>query len=242
MAASIRNVKWIAVIILSVLVLLTGCGGGTGGNQTSDEQPSGDSATLSLELEFPSTQDDKSSSGHFEPDVCDDYLIDTVEFQIYEGADLNPVITGSFSCREHIGTISSLPTDTELRVSVTGHVGDQPDWFSQINQIVLTAGGIHVQQCGRQQHYPVKIPADTVILVYGFGRQNRQRQRYGNQRSGGYRLRWPVHGPVHGRRHRHINGLGGCQFGIYRMGWRRLQRYRSMPIGRGCTGGCDSRF
>ncbi len=144
MTLSHSGAKGLALVFWMVLVaILTACGGGSGSSSTNEPSTAG-SAALSLDLQFLSEKNSDQRinvlSNAFAPDVCQDYLIDTVEFKVYKNSGTELVKIGNFSCISHGGTIPDLPCNTDLSVSITGYVAEQPDWFSQVDNIILGDG------------------------------------------------------------------------------------------------------
>jgi hypothetical protein len=139
MAFSRCRTDWIYFFLIVMFFFsAAGCGGGESADwvQTADN-----GGALSVELDLSTKSDrlpeDDNRASAFEPDICRDHRIDTIQFDVLRNSDNATVGSMDFSCSAHHGTIANLPCETELNVHVTGMVADRPDWFFRAGGIVL---------------------------------------------------------------------------------------------------------
>jgi hypothetical protein len=127
--------------ITLTIVLLLGCGSGSNSveNKATDRP-----ASISLQFNFirSSNQALKIAVNHAvgEPDICNDYMIDQVEVQVYRMQDDSTVTSAQADCARHNLTISNVPAAQPLYLVCKGYVDDNPVWQGRMDDVVAVAG------------------------------------------------------------------------------------------------------
>lgn len=127
-------------LTLFVLIFLCSCGSG---DNSSHSSSSGDSATLSFQLQFQRFTDldlKIYSPKAADPDVCEDYLIETIQVDVHRSSDDSVVASAERPCSDHVLTVNDLPAGVSLYVVCKGYVGQQLTWQGQVTDIVLSEG------------------------------------------------------------------------------------------------------
>jgi cyanophycinase-like exopeptidase len=88
--------------ITFTMIALLGCGGGS---NSSDNEPSVRSGTLTMRIAIaPASHRAPNRAVSYnlaKPDICNDYLIDTIAVQVYTARDDAEVASAEEACAEH---------------------------------------------------------------------------------------------------------------------------------------------
>jgi hypothetical protein len=127
-------------ITLTIVVLL-GCG--SGGN-FADNEAADRSASISFQFNFDrfSHHAAKLPVSHAigEPDICNDYLIEKVEVQVFRTQDDSGVASAQADCARRSLTITNVPAAQPLYLVCKGYVGGNSVWQGRMDDVVAVAG------------------------------------------------------------------------------------------------------
>jgi hypothetical protein len=127
--------------ITFAIVALLGCGNGS---TSADTESPDRSATITFQLKINQppnqSQNIPVNQAISEPDICNDYLIDTIGVQVFRTQDESVVATAEAGCAEHSITISNVPEAETLYLVCRGYVGGNPVWQGRVDDIVAVAG------------------------------------------------------------------------------------------------------
>jgi hypothetical protein len=127
--------------ILLTLILVSGCGSDS---ESADKAASDPSAAITFELDFshPSNHATEALVDHAlgEPDICNDFQIDTIGVQIYRTVDDTEVASAQSDCTDHTLTVTNVPAAESLYVLCYGYIGLDTIWQGQVDNIVAEAG------------------------------------------------------------------------------------------------------
>ena len=131
----VRCKCWAQLLIrlVTLLLLLSGCGsGGDAGGGSSSESGS---ISFDLAMQDPSEQSSilQSPSG----DICADYFIDTIDATVRNAAG-TVVASATWPCSTHRGTMSNVPSGSDLTLTIDGIVAGNQDWQYQTPAISVS--------------------------------------------------------------------------------------------------------
>jgi hypothetical protein len=127
--------------ITFTMVALLGCGSGS---NSAGNEPTDRPATITFQLKFNQSLNHalKIPVTHAigEPDICNDYLIDTIEVQVYRTQDDTEVASAQEACTAHSLTITNVPAGESLSVMCKGYIAGASAWQGRMDGIVAEAG------------------------------------------------------------------------------------------------------
>lgn len=128
-----KRLSWFCRFIAGAsLLFLCSCGSG------SDDITGTGAITFNMEWKSETTaRSDFTLSAN--GDVCDNYLISTINATIYDATDKN-IASKSFGCAEHSGSFPGIPAGSGYRLVIKGMVSGNPDWTGQANGLSVTDG------------------------------------------------------------------------------------------------------
>ena len=125
-----------ACLIGIFFLVVAACGSGSAPSETA---PRG-SGTIPLQIAWKN----KTNNGAIPPRaqiVCAELGVQTVVVQVYAQSDNAPVVSASWGCEDHQGTIHDVPAGTFAVVVMGNHSGDQPIYHAAATGIIVPAGG-----------------------------------------------------------------------------------------------------
>jgi hypothetical protein len=129
------------LIINFAIIAILGCGGGS---NSSDNASVGrpTAVTFRLSVNTSSRHAPKLAVSHAiaEPDICNDYLIDTIDVQVYRTRDNTEVAATQEACAAHTLTISPVPAGEPLYVVCKGSISGAPVWQGRRDDVVAKVG------------------------------------------------------------------------------------------------------
>ena len=135
-----------------LLILLAACGSRTW--LDSSKNTSSDTGSIAFNVAWEGTTIQSAVHQAAQPpsgDVCVDYGIDTMSADVYNATG-TIVASASWSCSDHQGTISDVPTGSGMRLILEGTVSGSVDWQGEVTGITVSAGATY--------------PAGTVTMNY----------------------------------------------------------------------------
>lgn len=144
------------------IVVFLGC---NGGNSPTGKDSSDPSASLTFQLSFASPSDHEPKAQTVraigEPNICQDYLIDTITVNVHRVKDNSEVGAVQGDCIDHSLTVTKVPAAENLYLVCKGLVGGEAVWQGNRDGIVAKAG----QDTYVGEITMVYIGADTVAPV-----------------------------------------------------------------------------
>jgi hypothetical protein len=127
--------------ITFTIVALMGC---DSGSNSADNESIDRLATITFQIKINQssnrTLNIPVNHAISEPDICNDYLIDTIGVQVYRTQDDVEVASAEVDCAEHSLTVSDVPAAETLHLVCSGYVGSNPVWQGRVDDIVAVAG------------------------------------------------------------------------------------------------------
>ena len=115
---------------------LAACGSGSA---PSDTDPQG-SGTIPLHIVW----EDNANTDSIRPQariVCDEQGVQTVIAHVYAQSDNSKIVSQSWACEEHQGTIRDVPAGSYTVVVMGNNSGDQAAYHADASGVVVPAGG-----------------------------------------------------------------------------------------------------
>jgi hypothetical protein len=125
-----------ACIIGFFILSLAACGGGSG---PSEGDPRG-SGTIPLQIVW----EDNADMDSIRPQaqiVCAEQGVQSVIARVYGQSDNSLIVSKSWECEDHEGTINNVPAGSYSVVVMGNNSADQPAYHADANGVVVPAGG-----------------------------------------------------------------------------------------------------
>jgi hypothetical protein len=125
-----------ACILAALFFLLSACGSGSG----SSESAAQGSGTIPLHIVWA----DDADMNAIQPQariVCADQGVQTVTAHVYDPGDNSLIVSESWACEDHQGTIGSVPPGSYSVVVLGNNSVDQPTYHANATGVVVPAGG-----------------------------------------------------------------------------------------------------
>jgi hypothetical protein len=121
------------------LIILLGCSA-----DNEDNEPAGRSGAITMRLAVARSSRDapKPAVRHAvsATDICNDYLIDTIDVWVYRTGDGAEVASAQEACAAHSLTIAGVPAGESLYIVCKGSMAGAPVWQGRRDDVVAKAG------------------------------------------------------------------------------------------------------
>jgi methionine-rich copper-binding protein CopC len=137
-----QTLAWIDhLAIVFAMISLLGC---SGGNNSSDNEPTVRSGTIAMRIAVaPPSNHSPNLAVNLavsEPDICNDYLIDTITVQVYRAMDDAEVASAEEACAVHSLKITGVPAGEPLNVVCQGSMQGAPVWRGRKEGVAAETG------------------------------------------------------------------------------------------------------
>ena len=119
-----------------LFLLLTACGSGSGPSKTNSQG----NGTIPLHIVWKNNANMDSIRAQA-PIVCAEQGVQTVTALVYHESDNSPVVSQSWGCEDHQGTISDVPAGSYAVVVMGNNSVDQSIYHADATGVVVPAGG-----------------------------------------------------------------------------------------------------
>jgi Concanavalin A-like lectin/glucanases superfamily len=123
-------------IIATFFLLLAACGAGSGPSESVPQ----DGGTIPLHIVWA----DNANMDAIQPQariVCADQGVQTVTAHVYNPGDNSPIVSESWACEDHQGTIGNVPPGSYSVVVLGNNSVAQPAYHANATGVVVPAGG-----------------------------------------------------------------------------------------------------